>query len=1234
MFTNYLLDHDKAPLYFQDGSSPTICSEAFCTVPCGRFVKLRRDSNGSFLYFPEGVAVIQEQFFNARRDVVRRTVASSDNKAPHECKMSDFVSALRSAGLFTDTDNSISGDYAGVRFSPMVPPAAPRLLIIRDKTVVELIGENLSLVLLLTAQEHPLKILSATSSSVTLKADVRVIAELSEEYAGGTAFITLQDIFGRCDRGAVPIEVCFADLNHVLPNELISAVTPLTHLLDTASLPADSAVAQHLKELNNQCAKMMGDTVPIEFAFNIMTKAFSSGRLDSNEPGEEIPNSALHTKTDLQWAGNRPVDPLAETRKYLVVFLTKLAFLKIHHDDWQNYCSCYMIEVIMKAIANLQNQSEESIAELESLFYKAIKEDAHRLKTYRFPKIASTRCKYSGDVFFVTAPANGVGSADLPRLPIQCAEQIVDDATLSYWTLICHEKVSAGIIFVDAFPPVVPAADQNKPIFVPGQGSQAHAYFRVTCTSPPEMAHEVAPGWIYGGWKNQVNRVKIAKYSIKKVTEDRSGSKGRRPSSTSFGSSPSASATSPGVAAGTGTPAAPSPPSPEMKEPTPIQEEELTFTQFTFSCQQSSLEIEVDTLMKMIISCSSVVSNDEQAIHVQGADKHFDFIFALLMLWILEERRKDSKPITENAIAKVFKSIKDDLNKSGTLLVQDSVALRLRGVVDRAFPNKHSSSATAYVRSTFSNSSIYRSLGARRSNPRKRVISMLRELSQRMITNYHLASKRYFCGLTVKVLNLQNFFEQHTMGVPGATTARPTADSIIANKMRMIENATHVSYEVRFLTIMMDDMIEMSLGNVIDIARTSTLDIGLHAIRAAGHLLLLGGQWVLAQAQRAIGDNGTAALQVSRQFSSVLESIHHRSENFKTYKGLLDKIIAQADIQLPVGSSYNTLADMEREIFDRLPAIMTSLDLQTLISLADAKEGYFANSPFSALLKSTRTTSVLMVFFKLIAYSHTLKFKRREFKIVTIAGQKNAGKTTLAIKLLGEKVVTATPGDNIEYTTVFPKAYPYASDPSLTFIDLPGCTDECTAGISSMFASSSDISIFLISSKEPKKNSKSLLERTLRLCLEKRRGACLVCINGYDRTIEDSAITREKAMAKLKAEAQEWPAEKFRATQDNEYEAGLEEIRGGAAPFDNSLHSNGAAVDVVRERPIRHWEVEKTKLSCVVYSTGVVAHKPLSVWLTAFDPYFHVETLTKELIFSSDDVKAWINEVKLHQYTS
>ena len=53
------------------------------------------------------------------------------------------------------------------------------------------------------------------------------------------------------------------------------------------------------------------------------------------------------------------------------------------------------------------------------------------------------------------------------------------------------------------------------------------------------------------------------------------------------------------------------------------------------------------------------------------------------------------------------------------------------------------------------------------------------------------------------------------------------------------------------------------------------------------------------------------------------------------------------------------------------------------------------------------------------------------------------------------------------------------------------------------------------------------------------------------------------------------------------------------------------------------------KLQSIVHSTGFPSHKPLSVWLTAFEPKYKPDT-AREHLFTAEDVRAWIIEVKSH----
>lgn len=396
-------------------------------------------------------------------------------------------------------------------------------------------------------------------------------------------------------------------------------------------------------------------------------------------------------------------------------------------------------------------------------------------------------------------------------------------------------------------------------------------------------------------------------------------------------------------------------------------------------------------------------------------------------------------------------------------------------------------------------------------------------------------------------------------------------------------------------------------------------------------------------------------IEASSGFRHLINSVYFSEQKVQSYNDFLDQLIVNLQLPLPSqheGSNQEVqIAEKLDAIFKSIPPAVGEMSVKDLIRNSDQ---IFAHSPWYHLLDS-RSKMLHIFMMKQIFHCYHIRSLRSKFIIVGINGEKNAGKTTLSSLLLGGDVVRGKRGLNMEDSTIFPTAYLdpvvlpkksrqgsevsqecedlnigdiHIEDPiyqkvwtkssgsNTMIIDLPGCTDNLAFTIPTLFFPAVDISIFVISSRQSKQCDSSL-SKFINAFVRVRKGPTLLCINGYDKHLESCVDFNSDYIEHATTfHAKPNALELCTSILEKEKQAWRQSATLQLPPINASNESFA-------------WQCERrnpnTK-NCVVYSAVPEHGYPLSIWMTSFLVDQVRYSFANDHLMNSSHVREWINE--------
>ncbi len=990
----------------------------------------------------------------------------------------------------------------------------------------------------------------------------------------------------------LPIKRVSNNANYdIFPKTIVSSIMPLTALVSFEKADENDSsnlIEYQLSTLKKQI-KSLEDSIPIEFAFHIMAKTFDS-------------------------TGQKSAD-VQKHQELLLMFLKRLAH--IHIIDWKELISIYMIEIINKSLENLSNLSfTEENQQFEKLFTSAFS-NAFKLHTDRFYEIYHTICAYTGERFFLTKQPKS--------LP-------------SYWEFICLEKISVSIIFCYSAhyftKDFLQGSSQASTTQCVIQGKQYTIRLDSIVTLNKSATFLMS----------KKAYIKLHKYTIIQCNDGGSIS----------------------------------PAHAETVDENHKANDEIVRQFFLFEVIDESDKIIDKPLLLDLLKEVNQHIDDYQGIHIQapspvqtpygmvGTSGSSSLVIPsiFLLTWLIFNRSSNEN----HKIVKVIKQFQDQFPKLYLNKIDIEYATQLfQEAQRRKITKNYQSVHILHKAANKTNSKLTKYIFGYRNNPRKRVIAILNNLLYAMRANYDRIGAPFFCGLTIKMLVYNeeqqlepffNFIPDELMGnniskgaeqsTSSSTTGKITTDTTVvvsansgasaaasegesesadpggdpytpasysisnlrtgrdfsANdgeavneyKQALIQSANQVCNALHYLAMMLDEMMIVSCQKMFETQREDKLEqAGLIASGLASVLpsIFYGSFKAL---QYLYTWNFQHIVDIEEQFYSLYHRVYYRGMSFQSYDELIQyfaKLVAMPTTE------KTTPQELEEGIFTAIPPAVGDLSFVDVIRKAHV---IFHGTVFEPLLND-RSIAVHVFFLKVIYHTHQLRELRKSFVTISLHGETNAGKTTLVKKLIGknaagEDIVKAKPGLNTENTTVFPAAYCNPQDPFTTIIDLPGCTDQDTMEIPALFNLSCDVSIFILRSSTPANPVGSLctiIQRFLKL----RNGPRLLCINGFDLNLFNCTTTTD-IESQLQREIVRWGNSKAFQIEENP----------------------------IPRRPLWACE-EKRRLShSIVYSFRAKDAFPVSIWFTAFEAITPNKEQIHEYLFTVDEVREWIHEVK------
>jgi hypothetical protein len=435
-------------------------------------------------------------------------------------------------------------------------------------------------------------------------------------------------------------------------------------------------------------------------------------------------------------------------------------------------------------------------------------------------------------------------------------------------------------------------------------------------------------------------------------------------------------------------------------------------------------------------------------------------------------------------------------------------------------------------------------------------------------------------------------------------------------RAELLTRAHSAIAKATLLTVMLEDAMKFG-KNVLETKREG-VDFAVSALGAVAKSFAAV-PFAVAQAGLSIF-GGTKHLVLARQrYVEIFHEVSYVSVELSVYDNAVAVLCSLLHPPSSgVATSQWSLLRCEEYVVSKLPP---EIEVMTLKQLLDNKDE-FTDPYVKKLLAAPRTAGMMIFFLKTIYHCYHLRCLRRQITLVTIAGEKNAGKTTLNKKIFGKQVVTAPTGTGGDATTFYPSAYNHPDKSHLIFCDLPGSSDQDTADISDAFFTLGDINVYLIPQVRPASPVKGSLLRDRIQVLLSLKAPCLICVTQADVLLKNEddesddededededrpsvEEARQAAQAKLELECKVWRASEL---------------------FGN-LFVNQAALEAPK------WDCEKEKPSAVIASLRTLACT-LSVWMCAFEPKGNGEAHARKFLFNHDQVRKWVDEVSADMTT-
>jgi hypothetical protein len=675
---------------------------------------------------------------------------------------------------------------------------------------------------------------------------------------------------------------------------------------------------------------------------------------------------------------------------------------------------------------------------------------------------------------------------------------------------------------------------------------------------------------------------------------------------------------------------------------------ELTFEQdpFKWLSNKNVVRSVAEVLVRakeLEIDSKKGESTGQGVYHVQSLDGHCFLASWFVLNWFLSY--SEGSALESSEIDRVFTSLQEELplNRSAPL----DVSLRV-------FHEAIASSLKKKLQPFFV-----------RNNPRKKVLARLKRVRAEMLSSYISVVPPFFSGLGVDFLvkesspagsskrHLVPFFNfiPRPLAVERGGDDRTVSVRELesdggldggAEKLTLAnvaQRAEQASAGLQFMLLMMDKYEILTKQELFQTQNDATTT----AIRAATLPI------------RAIPKAFSAAVKVVRylttgEFSHIIEAssgfryllnaVYFSEQRVESYNDFLDKLITNLQLDMHRDTSFSSQEAQISEkldcIFKSIPPIVGDLSIKELIANS---EQIFTNSPWYPLMDS-RSKMLHIFMMKQIFHCYHIRSLRSKFVVVGVNGEKNAGKTTLCSLLLSGKVVRARRGLNMDDSTIFPTGY---VDPgvlpaddsdqqdvqrkkdkaaSTMIIDLPGCTDSLAYTIPALFFPAVDISIFVISSRQSKKCDSSL-SQFINAFVRVRKGPTLLCINGYDKHLEDCIDFDDTYIEH---------ATKFTPKSN------AVEICNDILSKEKAAWQKSATLQLTQPRDEQFiWNCERSDpkiKNCVVHSNLPSNDYPLSIWMTSFLVDQVRYSFAKDYLMNSSHVREWIDEAREWYATS
>jgi len=940
------------------------------------------------------------------------------------------------------------------------------------------------------------------------------------------------------------------------PNEIAASILPLTVLLKNEYCDQDHQYSDMLEKFRHHIS-CIEDSIPIEFAFTIMTRNFQ--RPD--------------TKQDF---------------KYLFMLLKR--FAAVYINDWtKTLCSKFMIQTISDSIVNLRSlqQTDEESEELQQLLDQAFSKKSVPSQLYNsFRFIQNTFCEDSGETIYVS---------DFPSNPTD------------YWKCIVEEGISIGI-----------AAGGNilknfgdKYIFFEFYNDENVAFKISKCDETKLLSKKKNTKW------EEVNIVE----NVYLIT---------------------------------------------MLHPTELNTiDTRKYFHYDFYMWGDDdwdvIPSFIHYLKVMLDSCSVL----KIMISAETVDR-MEKAAMLLKCWLIEswidnpEIRKEQQQLSSNQFLNQMNTFTDNnpivnrflkqLNDSQKKFTDKVCGLFYEQYRDnkKKIITKNKSSIGLLGENNFIKDHLMTFFGSR-NNPRQRTILKLVDIANSMKSNYVRVGAPFFCGQTITLpvysgielnedepffnflphSNLDNNNTVSSLNNSNISTISANA-AIVDLRVQLNRDreilftcAQELADGISFLNLMLSEVIEvtkqsMELVEEIDDTATITKNIA-YAVAKSLQLTLYGAGKAV---KYLYSQNFSDIVDVEDAFNSLWYSAFYHGKSFNNYRDVINYFLQKLSSQ-----QYRkdlSLLEMEDIIVQHLDQkLFNDHKVADLIQNCDM---YFdtVNDSLKKLLVNPKSRMVYLFFLKLVYHSYHLRKLRETIVLISVNGQKNAGKTTLIRELVGnekntdEYIVQEEPGLNDDNTTIFPRIYPLSLSgddrPPVVFnikkpryvIDLPGLTDAKTIDIALLFGTSSDIGVYIFKSDTPKCPADAKFVSIISNAIKARRGPILICITQCDKNLtyqnpkDAKKFTEEKCKIILEQERNSW---------------------GTSSLLNLSVAPNHDP----------QWKCEQGYESSIVHSYKPHDFSPpLSVWLTCYEI---LEThprkdFIKDNIFSVNHVQQWIDEAQ------